>query len=113
MPSNTAALLDKVGDKVGDKLDIRPALYTLPKENEIIVKPHVWTVNPVDWMLQSEFWFDWLKFPFILGNDIADEVVEIGSEVTCFKKEDRVLTPAIGLGSNDASQCGFQDHVFI
>jgi NADPH:quinone reductase-like Zn-dependent oxidoreductase len=41
--------------------------------------------------------FPWIKFPHILGSDIAGEVVEVGSSVTRFKPGDRVVAMAAGL----------------
>lgn len=108
-PSNTAAWQDKVGDQ----LVVRATPYTPSKENEIVVKAHAWAVNPVDWILQSQHLFDWMKYPLILGNDIAGEVVEVGSAATRFKTGDRVLALATGFDGNNSPQGGFQDYVVI
>ena len=42
--------------------------------------------------------FPWLKYPHILGNDVAGEVVEVGSSITRFKPGDRVLALATSGG---------------
>lgn len=109
MPSNTAAWQNKVGDQ----LDVREAPYTPPGDNEMVVKAQAWAVNLVDAVLQSEPWFPWLNFPLILGNDVAGEVVEVGSSVAQFEKGDRVLTLALGSGVNITAHGGFQEYVVI
>lgn len=109
MPSNRAAWQNEVGEK----LDVRSAPYTSPKEGEIVVKAHAWAINPADWALQSSKLFDWLKYPLILGCDIAGEVAEVGSDVTRFKEGDRVLAMTIGQIENNPSGGGFQDYVVV
>jgi NADPH:quinone reductase-like Zn-dependent oxidoreductase len=41
---------------------------------------------PIDWIKQvrGDLVFPWIKYPFILGSDVAGEVVEIGVNVTRF-----------------------------
>lgn len=108
-PSNKAAWVDSLKENV----HVREAPYNPPKENEIVVKAHAWAINPVDWILQSQVIFDWLKFPVILGNDIAGEVIEVGSAVRKFKKFDRVMALAEGSGTGGNSHGGFQECVVI
>jgi len=52
--------------------------------------------------------FDGLKYPLILGGDIAGEVVEVVSGVTRFKKGNRALEMPLGLGLSKPSEGGFQ-----
>ncbi|WP_319420511.1 alcohol dehydrogenase catalytic domain-containing protein [Pleurocapsa sp. FMAR1] len=85
--SNTAAWQPKPGSP----LEVKPAPYTSPSENEIVIKNAAVAVNPIDWKLQDEALFDWLQYPLILGDDVAGEVVEVGSGVSRFKPGDRVL----------------------
>jgi NADPH:quinone reductase-like Zn-dependent oxidoreductase len=70
-------------------------------------------VNPIDWVLQSQgtgMAFRWIKFPSILGNDVAGEVIQIGHKVTRFKVGDRVLGQAMSTDQkiNNAAYGGFQ-----
>ena len=109
MPSNRAAWQNAVGEK----LSVQPAPYTSPVENEIVIKNHAWAINPADWILQETAHFDWLKYPVILGNDIAGEVAEVGSGVTRFKKGDRVLGMPIGSDINKLSEGGFQEYSIV
>jgi NADPH:quinone reductase-like Zn-dependent oxidoreductase len=89
MPTNAAAWL---GAKQA-KLEVKPAPYTHPRENEIVVKNHAVAINPLDWMKQvvGNLTYSWIKYPSVLGHDLAGEVVEVGTAVTRFSVGDRVL----------------------
>lgn len=58
----------------------------------VLVKVHAASINPLDLrVLEGEFKAILpVKFPFILGNDFAGTVVEVGSNVTQFKAGDEV-----------------------
>ena len=113
MPENTAAWL---GAKQA-RLEVKPAPYTSPRENEIVIKNHAVAVNPIDWILQGvgSFIFPWIKYPFILGSDLAGEVVEVGTGVTRFKVGDRVLGHAVGSAKtrNSAAEGAFQTYTVV
>ncbi|PWY79148.1 GroES-like protein [Aspergillus heteromorphus CBS 117.55] len=93
-------------------LAVQPAPYTPPGPTEIVTRNHALSINPVDWakqtlgnMLQS-----FIKYPAILGNDVAGEVVEVGSAVTRFKPGDRVIGQACSVvpSANRACEGSFQ-----
>lgn len=112
-PINTAAwLLANQAD-----LQLQPAPNTPPRENEIVVKNHAVAINPVDWMTQlaGNFLFSWMKSPFILGSDLAGEVVAVGSAVTRFKVGDRVLAHAVGTDKkrNSPAESAFQAYTVV
>jgi len=111
MPTNTAAWL---GAKRA-KLEVRPAPYTPPRENEIVVKNYAVAINPLDWMIQVAGIFRWIKYPFVLGSDIAGEVVEVGNAVTRFKVGDRVLGHAVGTDRkrNNPAEGAFQSYTVV
>jgi NADPH:quinone reductase-like Zn-dependent oxidoreductase len=113
MPDNTAAWL--VATRT--KLEIRPAPYTAPKAGEIVVRNRAVAINPVDWVLQilGTLIFRWIKFPVILGEDLAGEVAEVGPGVTRFKIGDRVLGQGVGLNPerNRLSECAFQIYTVV
>lgn len=95
-PSNNAAWLDQ---KLANPLSIKPAPYTSPRANEIVVKNHAVAINPVDAYIQArgDKIFDWITYPAIIGVDLAGEVVEVGTEaLSRFKIGDRVLGAAMG-----------------
>jgi NADPH:quinone reductase-like Zn-dependent oxidoreductase len=115
MPTNTAAWL--TGAK-GIPLQVKPAPYTSPRENEIVIKNGAVAINPIDWMLQDQgtsLMFTWLKYPFVLGTDVAGEVVEIGSRVTRFNIGDRVVGHAVGKDQkrNRSAECAFQTYTVL
>lgn len=64
-----------------------------PKKNEVLVKIHDAGVNPIDWKIRSGYMKNWMPvtFPLTLGQDFAGEILEVGPEVTVFKKGDRVF----------------------
>ncbi|KUL90952.1 hypothetical protein ZTR_00827 [Talaromyces verruculosus] len=107
-PSNQAAFLTAKSVR----LKLQPTNYTSAGENEIVVKNVAVAINPYDSIIQSapNLVVSWVKLPFILGADVAGEVVEVGKGVTRFKIGDRVVGNAIGLNKkvNRASEGGFQ-----
>ncbi|HEX4067730.1 MAG TPA: NADP-dependent oxidoreductase [Acidobacteriaceae bacterium] len=66
--------------------------------NEVRVRVHATSINPVDWKLRSGAARARmpLKFPAILGRDLAGEIVEFGRDVTGFHKGMRVMGLANG-----------------
>jgi NADPH:quinone reductase-like Zn-dependent oxidoreductase len=113
MPFNTAAWLPAKRAQ----LKVGAAPYTSPGENQIVVKNRALAINPVDWFIQAAggLIFGFLKCPFILGSDLAGEVVEVGVGVSRFKVGDRVVAHAIGMDPNvnNASQSAFQTYTVI
>ncbi|CAG8975720.1 hypothetical protein HYALB_00009127 [Hymenoscyphus albidus] len=82
---NQAAVLPTAKAKV--VLQTRP--IPTPGPDEILVRNHVIAANPVDWKIQDyDFFVD--KYPNILGSDVCGLVVELGDQVSHFKKGDRV-----------------------
>ena len=76
-------------------------------ENELIIRNRVGAVNPVDWKIQGGGRFFKIKYPAILGEDVAGEVLHVGSKIKKFKVGDRVIAHATGLGRGSAYG-GFQ-----
>lgn len=113
MPVNTAAWL--VAKHA--RLEVKSAPYTPPRENEIVIKNHAVAINPLDWIKQcaSDFLFSWIKYPFVLGSDLAGEVVEVGTGVSRFKVGDRVLAHAVGVDKkrNTPAEGAFQEYTVV
>lgn len=59
--------------------------------------------------------FSWLKFPIILGSDVAGTVVDVGSAVTRFQPGDRVVAHALGFtnGASNSAEGAFQEFVLV
>ena len=95
MPNNIAAWLPAKFER----LEVGPAPYATPADDEIVVRNHAVAVNPVDWLKQhtGDMMLGWIKYPAVLGTDVAGEVVEVGAKVTRFRPGDRLLAHALGL----------------
>lgn len=113
MLENSAAWMVK---KKG-QLEVREASYTPPRENEIVVRNHAVAINPVDWINQGAAGLvcPWMKYPFVLGSDLAGEVVQVGSGVERFKVGDRVLGHALGIDKkrNRVAEGAFQQYTVV
>ncbi|KAI1452177.1 zinc-binding oxidoreductase CipB [Annulohypoxylon moriforme] len=103
-PKNYAAYLVKAG---AIPLEVKPAPYTAPGPEEIVVKNAALAINPVDYTKQhgGDQMFTWIKYPHILGSDVAGEVVEVGKggqAEKLYKLGDRVLGFAASLDKRSA-----------
>ncbi|WP_033341391.1 zinc-binding alcohol dehydrogenase family protein [Catenuloplanes japonicus] len=110
MPTNTAAWIPARHRR----LEVGPAPYTAPGPDEIVIRNHAVAVNPLDWVIQvaGRVAYTWLAYPFVLGADLAGEVVETGAAVTRFRPGDRVLALSAGTDrdANSAAQGAFQHY---
>lgn len=84
-----AVVINEYGNEsVLDYIDVeRPE----PEADEVLVRVHVVAINPMDWKVRDgagEMFG--LKFPIILGSDIAGTVEKVGAGVENFKKGDAV-----------------------
>ncbi|MAB90533.1 MAG: hypothetical protein CMJ90_13900 [Planctomycetes bacterium] len=111
MPTNNAAWLPANNEP----LKVEPAPYTSPLANEVTIKNHAIAINPVDTYMQSmgPKMFTQMFHPYILGSDIAGEIVEVGSSVKRFKPGDRVLAFAPGSVVFKAPQGAFQEYTVV
>lgn len=93
------------------------APYTPPRAGEIVVRVRAVAVNPFDRTIQTigDIITPWITYPFVVGSDVAGDVVDIGSGVTHLKVGDRVLGFAAGSDKrrNRAAEGGFQDYVVL
>lgn len=98
-------------------LEVGPALYPHPRDNEIVVKNHAVAINPLDWIKQDvgNLLFSWIRYPFVLGADLAGEVIEVGSAVTRFRVGDPVLAHAVGTDQkrNSSAEGAFQTYTVV
>jgi NADPH:quinone reductase-like Zn-dependent oxidoreductase len=71
-------------------------------------------VNPIDMMngIARRIVLPWLRYPAVIGSDVAGEVIAVGSAVTRFRLGDRVVGYAVGAekSSNRVAEGGFQTH---
>jgi NADPH:quinone reductase-like Zn-dependent oxidoreductase len=68
------------------------------KPNQLLVKVRATTVNPIDCKIRRGMLrlITGNKFPKMLGFDLAGDVVEVGSQVTCFQPGNQIFA-ALGL----------------
>ena len=112
MPDNSAARLTALH---AYPLEVKPAPYTSPRDLQIVIKNRAVAINPVDWAVQAfgDKIFPWLKYPYLLGIDVAGEVVEVGATASSrFKIGDRVVGHAAGF-ENGSAEGGFQAYVVL
>lgn len=97
--------------------NVGPAPYTRPQRHEVVVRTCAVALNLFDRHLQTigGLACPWLKYPMIVGHDVAGEVVEVGEAVTRFQPGDRVLGLAGGVdkGRNRAAEGAFQAYVVL
>ena len=95
------------------RLQVGPAPVPTPRADEIVVANRAVAVNPIDWVVQDtgSLVIRWITYPFVLGSDLAGDVVAIGSAVTRFAVGDRVLSHAVGVDRkrNSAAEGSFQE----
>lgn len=88
-----------------------------PAEHEIVVRSRAVAVNPIDGLngFARRIVLPWLRYPTVLGTDVAGEVVGVGSAVSRFRVGDRVLGHAAGAerSRNRAAEGAFQTHVVL
>ncbi|KAL2843004.1 chaperonin 10-like protein [Aspergillus pseudodeflectus] len=88
------------------------APYTPPGPGQLVVRNKALAINPFDWVLQfiGPVLAGYIKYPFVLGTDVAGEVVEVGPDVTRFHVGDRVFGSATAIAKtvNSPAEGGFQ-----
>lgn len=86
-----AVVINRYGKN--DVVEIKDVPMPIPVQDEVLIKVHVASVNPVDWKIRSGM----LRmvtggiFPKILGRECAGDVAETGGRVKHFKKGDQVI----------------------
>lgn len=76
------------------------------KSDEMLVKVHAASVNPIDNMIPTGMFKPVLHFqlPATIGSDLAGVVVETGSKVTRFKPGDAIFASVFGLGTGSIAE---------
>ena len=85
----------------GDPEQLRYEEIPVPKygDNEVLVKMHATSINPIDVKMRSGAAKSRMpiEFPAILGRDLSGQVVETGRNVQGFPKGMRVMALANSL----------------
>ncbi|KIV93294.1 hypothetical protein PV10_04519 [Exophiala mesophila] len=109
MVENTAAWLTAAYAR---PFEIKTAPVGVPEANQILIRNRAIAVNPIDGKLQSKAFYP-LKYPTVLGEDVAGEVVSVGPQVTRFKPGDRVLGNTAGFDSKLDTEKAFQAYTIL
>jgi NADPH:quinone reductase-like Zn-dependent oxidoreductase len=109
MSTNTAAYLTAAK---AHPFELKPTPTWTPESNEILVQNRAIAINPVDGSLQRLAWLP-IQYPTILGQDVAGEIIAVGSSVTALQKGDRVLGHTMGMATRRPQDAGFQSHTIL
>ncbi|KAH6962805.1 chaperonin 10-like protein [Fusarium avenaceum] len=109
MAENKAAWIDSPSSY---PLNIRGAPKPSAGPGEIVIRNAAISINPVDWKIQTHGRY-LSEYPFILGEDAAGFVEEVGAGVTRFKKGDRVIAHCHGLMTKDPANSAFQSYTVV
>ncbi|WP_382306788.1 zinc-binding alcohol dehydrogenase family protein [Herbiconiux sp. UC225_62] len=94
-----------------------PAPVRIPGPTELVVKVRAVALNPIDAMngIARRVVLPWLRFPAVLGSDVAGEITAVGAGVTDFAPGDRVVGYAVGIekSRNTPAEGAFQTHVTL
>lgn len=100
-----------------DVLQLREVEKPTPKENEVLVKIHAASANPLDWhkLRASPFFVRFSEGFFkpkqtALGADIAGRVEAVGSKVTQFEVGDEVFG-GVSVGGFAEYVCSAENHI--
>ncbi|KAI8632686.1 GroES-like protein [Xylariaceae sp. FL1651] len=114
MPHNTAAWLLEAK---ANPMHLKDLAYPTAGDEEVVVKVHAIALNPMDWMIQAmgNDLFNFIKYPYVGGTDIAGEVVQAGKGVpsSVAKPGDRVLGLCLGITNMDSRQAAFQQYAVL
>ncbi|GAA4663596.1 zinc-binding alcohol dehydrogenase family protein [Frondihabitans cladoniiphilus] len=105
-------LLDSRG-----RFEVRSTSRPTPREGEVVVRVRAVAVNPVDALTGPvrRFVTPWVRYPTVLGSDVAGEIVATGAGVTRFSPGDRVVGHAAGQERvrNTPAEGAFRNHVTL
>jgi NADPH:quinone reductase-like Zn-dependent oxidoreductase len=92
-------------------LQVNVAPTGVPADNQILVKNHAVAINPIDAKLQTIAMYP-LQYPAVFGQDVAGEVVAVGTNVTRFRKGQRVIGNT-SFASKRSQDKGFQLYTIL
>lgn len=96
-----AAIISDYGD--ASVIKIEEVEKPAAGDGQVLIKVHAASINPFDSKLRSGVIPMIKKFPFVLGGDVAGEVVEAGKGVTGLVAGDKVYGQAAGVAGNSGS----------
>jgi NADPH:quinone reductase-like Zn-dependent oxidoreductase len=86
-----AVVFDKYGGN--EVIEVRQVPKPVPGADDVLIKVHAASVNPVDWKIRSGVAriLTGSKFPKVLGSECSGEIVETGIKVKGFREGDKVI----------------------
>lgn len=74
------------------KLNFMTSSRPEPRDNEVLVKVFATSINPIDWKVREGHVQSFFKptLPFVLGWDVAGEIVETGKKISNFQINDKI-----------------------
>jgi NADPH:quinone reductase-like Zn-dependent oxidoreductase len=97
--------------------ELRPAPLPTAAPGEVVILVRAVAVNPVDAITGPfrRLVSPWVRYPAVIGSDVAGEVVAVGDGVTRFRAGDRVLGFAAGgeRERNTPAEGAFQRFVIV
>lgn len=83
----------------GQPLALEDVPQPVPGDDEVLVRVHAASVNPVDKLIAAGYLQNYVSAPLTLGSDFAGEVVTAGADVPQFKPGERVYGTSLALGT--------------
>jgi NADPH:quinone reductase-like Zn-dependent oxidoreductase len=98
-----------------DVLELADIPEPRPRDDEVLIQVAATSVNPVDWLVRdgAAKSFVKVKFPVVLGCDLAGEVVEIGRRVTKFRVGDEVFAMMPHHWGAHAERVALAEHLVV
>ena len=102
---------------VRGSFEVRTSAHPTPGAGQVVVRVRAVAVNPVD-AITGQFRrlvTPWIRYPTVIGTDVAGEITAVGDGVTRFQAGDRVVGYAAGQERlrNDSAEGGFQRYVTV
>lgn len=95
-----AAVIDSYGDV--SSLQVREIDVPSPDQGEVLIRVHASSINPLDWKIRKGTlrWVWPVKFPFVLGFEVAGVVEQVGQDVQTWKPGDHVFATFMSGGGH-------------
>jgi len=104
-------------DSLRGSLRVGEAPVPAPGPGEVVVRARAVAVNPIDAMggIVRRVVLPWLRYPVVLGSDVAGDIVAVGPSVTGLRVGERVVGYAVGVekSCNKPAEGAFQTHVVL
>ncbi|XP_069837548.1 quinone oxidoreductase-like [Dendropsophus ebraccatus] len=83
-----------------------------PGENQVLIRVHACGINPVDTYIRAGVYARKPSLPYTPGTDVSGVVEDVGTNVTSFKRGDRVFTRATVTGGYAEYAIASEDTVY-